>query len=93
MQAAAIMKGTKNPDDAKKFMDWSISGEAMEIYAATASVVAMPGVTKGDDPWREHFPPSVGEKMIDNDFVWAAANKSRIIGEWRKRFDAKSEPK
>ena len=35
----------------------------------------------------------VQEKMIDNDFVWAANNKSRIISEWRKRFDTKTEVK
>ena len=31
--------------------------------------------------------------MIDNDFIWAANNRSRIITEWRKRYDVKSEPK
>jgi iron(III) transport system substrate-binding protein len=93
MQAMSIMTGTKNPSDAKQFLDWAISDEAMVIYAATASVVAMPGVTRRDDPWREHFPPDVQDKMINNDFVWAAENKSRIISEWRKRFDTKTEPK
>lgn len=89
MMAVAIMEGTKNETDAKIFIDWSITDEAMDIYAATASVVAMPGKTKR----REHFPPAVQAKMIDNDFSWAAKNKARIIGEWRKRFDAKTEPK
>jgi len=93
MQAMSIMTGTKNPSDAKTFIDWAIGNDAMTIYAATASVVAMPGVTKQADPWREHFPTDVQEKMIDNDFVWAANNKSRIISEWRKRFDTKTEVK
>ena len=32
-------------------------------------------------------------KLINNDFVWAAANKGRIVAEWKKRYDGKSEPK
>ena len=31
--------------------------------------------------------------MINNDFVWAANNKSRIVGGWRQRYDGKTEPK
>ena len=31
--------------------------------------------------------------MINNDFVWAAKNKGRIVAEWRKRYDGKTEPK
>ena len=32
-------------------------------------------------------------KLIDNNFVWAAANKTRIVNEWKKRYDGKTEPK
>ena len=37
--------------------------------------------------------PEVQTRMIDNDFIWAANNKSRIVAEWRKRYDGKTEPK
>ena len=89
MQAVAIMTGTKNMEDAKKFVDWAVSGPAIEIYAGRYSVVAMPVKTK---KW-DHFPPEVQTRMIDNDFIWAAKNKSRIVAEWRKRYDGKTEPK
>ena len=32
-------------------------------------------------------------KLIDNKFAWAAANKNRIVAEWKKRYDGKTEPK
>lgn len=89
MQAVSIMKGTKNLSDAKKFLDWSISEKAMDFYAATASVVAMPSKNTP----RENFPPEVMQRMIDNDFTKMAAEKSRIVKEWRRRYEAKSEPK
>jgi iron(III) transport system substrate-binding protein len=31
--------------------------------------------------------------MIDNDFEFAAVNRKSILGEWQKRYDAKSEAK
>jgi iron(III) transport system substrate-binding protein len=89
MQAVAILKGTKNLEAAKRFVDWAVTESAMEIYAGRYSVVAMPVKTK---KW-ENFPEAVQTRMIDNDFTWAANNRTRIIKEWRKRYDVKSEPK
>lgn len=89
MQAVAIVKGTKNLEAAKKFVDWAVTESAMEIYAGRYSVVGMPVKTK---KW-DNFPAAVQTRMIDNDFTWAANNRSRIITEWRRRYDVKSEPK
>lgn len=89
MQAIAIMKGTKNKKDAQTFIDWAVTEPAMKIYANRYSVVAMPVAIK---KW-DNFPPEVQTKMIDNDFVWAANNKARIVAEWRKRYDGKTEPR
>lgn len=89
MEAFAIVKGTKKLDAAKKLADWSVSKTANEIYNHAYAVVAMPGVAKEV----EHFPPDIEQKMIDNDFKWAAKNRIAILDEWRKRYDAKSEPK
>ena len=52
-------------------------------------MVAIPGLAKPV----EYFPDGITEAMIDNDFEWAAANKSAIIEAWTKRYDVKSEPK
>jgi iron(III) transport system substrate-binding protein len=30
--------------------------------------------------------------MIDNDFDWAASNRERILAEWQRRYDVKTEP-
>ena len=52
-------------------------------------LVAMPGVAKPV----ENFPDDIVEKMIVNDFAWAAANRMRLLAEWQKRYDSKSDPK
>ncbi len=89
MQGVSIMKGSKNAAEAKTFVDWAVSESAMEGYASLVEVVAYPVKTAR----RENLPAEVTTRMINNDFAWAAANKAALLDEWRKRYDAKSEPK
>jgi len=89
MEATAIIKGTKKLKAAKTLVDWSISLKANQMYNEGYAVVAIPGVAKPV----KHFPANVGEKMIDNDFEWAANNRKRILTEWQSRYDSKSDPK
>ena len=85
------MKGTDNLADAKRLMDWTL-GRGMELFGERQSIIADNSkVTK--DPELPDFYDEVVAKLIDNDFVWAAANKNDIVGEWKKRYDGKSEPK
>jgi iron(III) transport system substrate-binding protein len=89
MEATAIVAGTSKLEAAKTLVDWSITRKANEMYNTGYAVVAMPGVAKPV----EHFPPNLLEKMIDNDFEWAANNRKAILAEWLKRYDSKSEAK
>lgn len=90
MEATAIIKGTDNLNAAKKLADWAVTKEANELYNNFYAVVAMRGVKK-DIP---NYPADAEAHMIpNNDFAWAAANRDRILAEWTKRYDSKSEAK
>jgi iron(III) transport system substrate-binding protein len=89
MEATAIVKGTKKLEAAKKLVDWSVSEDANRMYNEGYAVVAISGMAKPV----EHFPAGILEAMIDNDFEWAATNRDKILAEWQKRYDSKSEPK
>ncbi|MGE0119736.1 MAG: putative 2-aminoethylphosphonate ABC transporter substrate-binding protein [Dongiaceae bacterium] len=89
MEAAAILTGTDNSDAAKKLLDFAASEEANKLYAASYSVTAHPNVSGKI----ENYPDNEEQLMIKNDFAWAAANRDRILAEWSKRYDTKSEPK
>jgi len=89
MEATAIIAGTSKLEAAKKLVDWTITKKANEMYNTGYAVVAYPGVAKPVP----HFPPNVIEKMIPNDFEWAANNRKTILEEWQKRYDSKSEKK
>ncbi|MCO5058726.1 MAG: putative 2-aminoethylphosphonate ABC transporter substrate-binding protein [Rhizobiaceae bacterium] len=89
MEAIGIVAGTANLEAAKTLVDWTISKTAMEMYNVGYAVVGMPGVAKPV----KFFPENIEEKMIKNDFEWAANNREAILSEWTKRYDNKSEPK
>ena len=89
LEAVGIMKNTKKQDAAKQFADWSSSKEANELYAANFAIVALPGMAKP----LPNIPADYEKRLVKNDFAWAAKNRERILAEWTKRYDAKSEPK
>jgi iron(III) transport system substrate-binding protein len=89
MEATAIVKGTKNLDAAKRFVDWTVTDKAMKLYNEGYAIVA---IARMSQPI-ENLPANMLEHMARNDFEWAATNRARILAEWSKRYDAKSEPK
>lgn len=89
MEAAGIVKGTKNLELAKKVADWVATKDANVLYSQTYAVVAYPGAGK----YPPNYPEHAEKGMIDNDFVWMADNRERILKEWTKRYDSKAAPK
>lgn len=89
MDAFAIIRGSRNLAAARRLADWAASRKANEMYAAFATQVAWPGIENR----MPNYPPGVAESLIRNDFAWAAANRARILGEWARRYDAKSAPR
>jgi iron(III) transport system substrate-binding protein len=90
VEATAIMKGAKNMAGAKKLADWAATAKANELYVNYYAVAAVQGVKK-DTP---NYPPNAEQMMSKKvDFAVSAKNRDKILAEWTKRYDAKSEPK
>jgi iron(III) transport system substrate-binding protein len=89
MDTAAILRGTRNLEAAKRLMDFAASRRANELYASFVSQVAMPGIASNIPD----YPAGVAESMIKNDFAWASANRTRILAEWTKRYEGKAAKK
>jgi len=89
LEASGIMKGTKKLAAAQAMMDWLATPGAMELYAKNFAVLAMPGMAKP----LEYVPADYEKRLIKNDFAWSAKNRDKILAEWLKRYDGKSEPK
>jgi iron(III) transport system substrate-binding protein len=89
LEASGIVKGTKNLDAAKKLMDWSVTDEAMGLYANNFAIVAVPALNKP----LPNVPANYASLLVKNDFAWAAANRDKILAEWSKRYESKAAPK
>ena len=89
LEAFGIMKGTKKLDAAKKLADWASSKDAMLLYGKNFAITAQPGVAAP----LANVPADYEKRLVKMDFKTAADNRERILAEWNKRYDAKSEPK
>ncbi|MGN8275653.1 putative 2-aminoethylphosphonate ABC transporter substrate-binding protein [Pseudomonas sp. SMN5] len=88
IEASAIVKSTQHLDAAKKLADFAASREAMELYKANFAVLARPGIAERF----QELPADYEQRLIKNNFNWVSENRDRILAEWRKRYDGKSEP-
>ena len=89
IEANALVKKDKINPAARTFLDWAISDEVMAKYASSYPVTA----AKTSIAIPAGYPADPVAQLIKNDFNWAAANRDRILAEWLKRYDAKSEAK
>jgi len=89
LEAFAIHKGTKHLAAAKKLADWASSKDAMKLYGKNFAITAQPGVAEP----LANVPKDYEARLVKMDFVATAAARERVLDEWNKRYNAKSEPK
>jgi iron(III) transport system substrate-binding protein len=87
LEAFAIHKGTKNMEAAKKLADWASSKDAMVLYGKNFAITAQPGVAAP----LANVPADYESRLVKMDFKAAAESRARVLDEWNKRYNAKSE--
>ena len=87
LEAFAIHKGTKKLEAAKKLADWASSKDAMLLYGKNFAITAQPGVAAP----LAHVPKDYEARLVKFDFNYAADQRERILAEWTKRYNGKSE--
>ena len=89
LEAFGIHKGTKKLAAAKKLADWASSKNAMKLYGKNFAITAQPGVAEP----LPNVPKDYEERLVKMDFKKTAEARERILAEWTKRYNAKSEPR
>ncbi len=87
LESFGIHKGTKKLEAAKKLADWASSKDAMLLYGKNFAITAQPGVAAP----LPNVPKDYEARLVKMDFGWAAENRERILDEWKKRYDGKTE--
>ena len=88
LEANALIKKDQINQAALTFLDWAISGEAMQLYKQSYPIIA-----NGQGGSYQGFNHDPISQLIDNDLPWVANNRDAILAEWARRFDSKSAPK
>ena len=79
-EADALVKGAKNPQNAKRFLDWAISRSAMTAYAGwRGAAITRPDVAVAGQKLSDM-------NLINLDFVKAAEDKDRLVKKWLEKF-------
>jgi iron(III) transport system substrate-binding protein len=81
VEANALFKGAKNAKNAKRFLDWAISANAMKAYSEFKLGVTLPGI-----PTRPDMPKLSEIKLYDMDFAWQGKNRDAILKKWEALF-------
>ncbi|WP_295537585.1 putative 2-aminoethylphosphonate ABC transporter substrate-binding protein [uncultured Pseudacidovorax sp.] len=89
LEAIGIYKGTRKLEAAKKLANWATSKDAMLLYGKNFALTAQPGVA----PKLAGIPDDYEARLVKMDFDKSAVNRERILAEWTRRYDAKSEAK
>ncbi|HSV45426.1 MAG TPA: putative 2-aminoethylphosphonate ABC transporter substrate-binding protein [Ramlibacter sp.] len=87
LEAFAIHKGTKKLEPAKKLADWASSKDAMLLYGKNFAITAQPGVAAP----LANVPADYESRLVKMDFATTAANRERVLAEWTRRYNAKTE--
>lgn len=87
LEANALIKKTTIKEEAKLFLDWAISDKVMQEYSKRYAIITI----ENDNPVPEGFPNDPMKQLIPNDLKWAAENRDRILEEWNRRYQSKSE--
>ena len=60
-----------------------------DIAQVPIVMVAVPALSKP----LPNVPADYANRLVKNDFAWAAKNRDRILAEWSKRYESKAAPK
>ncbi len=89
LEAFAIHKGTKKLAAAKKLADWASSKDAMILYGKNFAITAQPGLASP----LPNIPKDYESRLVKMDFYEAADKRERVLAEWTKRYNSKTEKK
>ncbi|NLU53536.1 MAG: extracellular solute-binding protein [Clostridiaceae bacterium] len=76
----ALVKGSKNRENAEAFLNFVLSKECQSMMAANHM---RRGVRLDIDP-PEGLPPMSEVKLVDYDFSWASSQKEDIMNKWKE---------
>ncbi len=86
LEASGLMASSKNKDDAKRFLDWTMSPEAIALYGSFKALVTVPGVGASEASVKAGLPADISSVLADIDFAASAAGQTATKAAWKDKF-------
>lgn len=86
LEASGLMASSDNKEDAKKFLDWTMSDDAIAQYNKYKALVTVPGVGQSEAAKKAGLPEDINTILAPVDFVESAKRQTAIKEEWKERF-------
>jgi iron(III) transport system substrate-binding protein len=90
-EANALIHKPDIKPEAKVFLDWAISMDAMKAYAKNYSILSVPNVPGFQIP--EGYPADPVGQLVKMDVGKASRDRAAVLKEWERRYGSKSAPK
>lgn len=85
MTVGALVRKDPIQPAARTFLDWAVSKSVMPLYARKSPLTGL--ATGLAAP--VGFPTNPEKQLLRQDSSWGAANRSRILREWQRRYNDK----
>jgi len=86
LEASGLMVSSKNKDDARRFLDWTLSKSATDLYGAFKALITVPGVKPSQAAEKAGLPADISGSLAKIDFAASAKAQTAIKKEWKERF-------
>lgn len=87
LEANALVASSQNKDDARRFLDWTVTQEAADAYLDWKAIVTIPGGTLPQRFIDAGLPQNTNDVLHPTNFEAAANDRDAILAEWQKRYE------
>ena len=87
LEAHGLMASSSNKDAAKRFLDWTLSDNAVNAYYDWKEIVTVSGGSMPQSFVDAGLPADIGSVMWPMDFAWSAENRDRVLAEWQAKYE------
>lgn len=84
LEASGIMATSKNLKDAKRFLDWTLSPDAANLYKKYKEIITIPGLKPSEQSIKAGLPADVSKVLFPINFEQSAKARGEIIKTWQQ---------
>lgn len=84
LEASAMLATTPHAADAERFLDWTASAQAAELYRQYKEIVAAPGTRPTAEQVKAGLPVDIERYLSPRDFALGASERTATLARWKQ---------